>query len=461
MAAGKDRDSERSLSRALTLEPSLTGARLLRAAAILHRQCMRRENHLLPHCLADLDRVLAEAPADPRALRLRAELKNDFQDFEGACEDLRRIIDLDARDDWARAELADILCDAGRFEEAWPLLDGLRRRGRGQGWYWALRGRAVALSGRIPEGVDCLWKAAKLLPRSGIILAWIGEAYRRVGRYSDALAAFNRAIKLDPLFVYSYEWRGRLLLMLGRPGEALPDIDRFVRTDPRHRYGPSLRGEALFKLGRYSQAARDFDRVPMMDQRSTWNPQVREGELATYRRRESSLWEDLAAALRRSPKNSVLWTLSGRFKNTAGLKSEALKDLSRAIGLSSSPARRAQALSWRGRTILDSGAPARALRDLDAALNLAPSDRRARAWRAEALTRLGKTEEALRNYAFALDRPKPELAFAFIARGRLHGLAGRWDLAQDDFSKAFALDIRSAAARQGWLEARLRNAAHF
>lgn len=456
MSAGRTRECERSFCRALALEPRLGGALLLRAAAILHRQCMERQNHLLPHCLADLEQVLEQSPQEARALRLRAELKNDFQDFEGASADLRRLIALEPRDGWAKAELADMLCDAGRFEEVWPLLDGLKSAGRGKAWYWALRGRAVALCGDASKGLRLLRRASRLDPRCGVLPAWIGECYRRRGQYRKALAAFDEAIRLDPLFVYSYEWRGRLRLMLGQPLLALGDINRFVVADARHRYGPCLRAEALFKLGRYEQAMRDFDQVPQMDPRTTWNPRVGEGELATPQRREAALWEDLSEALRRQPRNPVLWILSGRFKNAAGLRRQALEDLSRAASLSLSRRRQSQALSWRGKTILDSGADRRALRDLDESLALDPSNARARVWRAQALSRLGRNSEALREYDAALRRPKPEFSAAFEARASLHRLAGRWELACRDFARAFSLDIRSSTARESWLEARGR-----
>ncbi len=371
VAAGEGRKAEATLSLALGLLPGLLPARLLRAAAILHSACMEPDNSRRRLCLKDLDAVLAQDPSDTRALRLRAEVKNDLEDFEGAREDLERAIALEPGNGWARAELADLLCDSGRFSEAWPLIESLRRqsrgqpvrpsrtssigpqdgrcrgqpvrpsrtsiigpqdgRCRGQGWYWALRGRALATSGRAAEGLKALSRAVRLSPRMASAVAWRGEAFRVLGRFRRALADFDRAIRMDPGFVYAYEWRGRLLLMLGRPAEALRDLNILVRKNPRHRYGPALRGEALFKLGRYREAFREFEKVRPLDPRRTWNPAALEGRMTTRAEREAAFWSDLERAKSLSPRDPFLWFFSSRLKSDLGRRDEGLEELKRAV----------------------------------------------------------------------------------------------------------------------------------
>lgn len=450
LAAGRSAAAEASLTRALALAPSLAAARLARAAVRLALSRERRDNRPLPGCLDDLDAALALAPDDARALRLRAEISNDCDDLDGARRDLERALALEPENGWARAELADLFCDSGDFEKARPLMASLAPAGGNEGWYCALRGRALALSGKTGEGLRELEKAVALSPRLASAVGWRGEAYRRLGRYREALRDLNRSIAMDPGFVYAFEWRGRLNLMLGRVKDALADGEIIVRRDARHLYGPVLRGEALFKLGRYAAAAADFDRVYPLDPSRTWNPIVAEGRVTTPAERTAAFWADVDAAAVAAP------LLSGRFHGAAGHQARALADLTRAAGSAKGASARAAARAWRGRVLLNGGDAAAARADLDAALRLAPADARARCWKAEALAALGDENAALREYRRALARPAPALAFGFLSRAGLHAAAGRWPLARADYAAAFSLDVKSKAARLGLADCRRR-----
>lgn len=456
MAMGRGRAAEAALTRALGLDPGLAAASLARAAVRLSLSRAERDNRRLPGCLDDLDRALALSPDDPRALRLRAELSNDCEDLDGARRDLERCLEIEPENGWARAELADLFCDNGEFEKARPLMASLAPKGCREGWYWALRGRALALSGKAEEGLRDLVKAVAISPRLASAVGWRGEAYRRLGRYREALRDLNRSIALDPGFVYAYEWRARLHLMLGRLDRALADASVIVRRDARHRYGPVLRGEANFKLGRFAAAAADFDRVYPLDPSRTWNPVVKEGRRTSPAERESAFREDVARALRSSPRSAHAWLLSGRFHGASGRRAQALSDLTRAAALAALPAPRASAFAWRGRIHLDSGDAVGALRDLDAALRLAPGDSRARCWKAEALAARGDESRALKEYGRALSRPTTAPAFGFLSRADIHARAGRWEPARADYAAAFALDVKSKAARLGLADCRRR-----
>ncbi len=456
LARGGAQRAERTLSRALALEPGLAPALLLRAAARLSLSRRLRDNAGLPGCLDDLDRSLAVAPDDARALRLRAEVRGDCDDDDGARRDLERSLVLAPENGWARAELAEQLCDSGRFEEAWPHIKRLGR-GHGQaGWYWALRGRALALGGRAAEGLAALDKAVRLSPRLASALGWRGEARRRLGRLRLALEDFDRSIAMDPGFVYAYEWRARLRLALGRPKPALADAELIVRRDARHRYGPALRGEALFKLGRFREAGAAFDQVFPLHPRFTWSAVIKEGRLALPGENEAAFWEALDEARRRFPASGAVWTLSGRFKAGAGLLGEALAELTQALALARGRAERAEALAWRGRARLDEGSAEAALGDLSDALALRPGDRRSRCWKAEALALSGRSRAALIELGRALSPAGAGPAFGLLARAALRAAAGRWKEARSDYAAAFARDVKSVEARRGAAECRRR-----
>ncbi|MDX6769918.1 MAG: tetratricopeptide repeat protein, partial [Elusimicrobiota bacterium] len=319
------------LDAALAAEPGLVAARLARAAAALFDARRSRSNAGLDACLADLDATLAAWPQDGRALRLRGELRNDRGDEAGAVADLTAALRVDPADEWARAELADLHCDAGRLELALELLDAFPPARRKEGWWWALKGRALATSKDTARGLPALDRAVRLSPRSAPVVAWRGEARRVARRYRAALSDFERALALDPEFVYAHEWRARLLLMLGRPKAALESAEALAARDPRHVYGPSYKAEALFKLGRFREACETLESVYPMDPRTFWSPRVKEG--ARPPAAASALKADLDAAVRRHPKDAWARAFRGRCRATLGLTASARADLDAALRL--------------------------------------------------------------------------------------------------------------------------------
>jgi tetratricopeptide (TPR) repeat protein len=426
LAAGEPASAERRSSAALRRAPALGAALLCRAAARLALGRRRRTNHPLAGCLADLDAFLAKAPDDARALRLRAEVRNDLEDVAGARADLERLLRLDAEDGWARVELADLLCDSGSFDEAWPHIVALAPKHAKDGWYWALRGRALATTGRTAEGLAALAKASRLSPRHAAVRAWHGEALRVNGRYEAALAEFGAAVAADPGFLYAYEWRGRLLVMLGRPREALKDLDKNFRADARHYFAPAYRGEALFKLGRLREAARDFERAYPLDPAATWNPRVGEGERPCLR--PAALRRDLDAAVAERAADPWAWAFRGRCRATAGDAWGALKDLTEALRLAP---KNGYARAWRGQALLRLGAPKRALEDLRGA-----PGRWARAWEGEALAALGRHAPALKAYDAALAPEDPRFAAVHALKGASLKALGRARAAEGEAAQA-------------------------
>lgn len=313
---------------------ALPVARLIRAAATVFSARARRSNADLNAAVADLDAVLAAEPDDARALRLRGELRNDRGDEDGAVQDLSRALSLDPADEWSRAELADLHCDAGRLERALTLLEGFPAKRKKEGWWWALKGRALATSKDVKRGLPALDKAVRLAPRSAPVVAWRGEARRVAKRYRAALADFEKALRLDPDFVYAHEWRARLLLMLGRPKAALSSCDALTRRDPRHVYGPSYRAEALFKLGRCREACAELEKVHPMDPRTFWSPRVKDG--APPPANVKALLADLDDAVRRRPKDAWARAFRGRCLATMSKTAAARADLEAALALDSS-----------------------------------------------------------------------------------------------------------------------------
>jgi tetratricopeptide (TPR) repeat protein len=413
------------LGKALGLAPGLSAARLLRAAALIYRVREEGDKRPMAQALKELDAVLLKDSGDVRALRLRAEIRNDLEDFEGSRADLQSILRLEPGNDWARVELADLYCDYGRFDEAWPLIKRLETRFGREGWYWALRGRALATTGHRDKGLKALDRAAKLAPKDPVIAAWRGEALRVVSRFHEALKEFTRSLRLEKNFAYSYVWRGRLLLMLGRPAAALKDLNTLLKKDRRLTFAPIFRAEALFKLGRFAAAAKDLTAAYPQDPRQTWNPRVKEG--GPPGDRAQALFADLNAAVAKHPRNAYVWAIRGRCLAAAGQLQAACADLDRALELKKNLP---FALTARGHVRLQMGHAQEAFKDLNKV-----REGWAAAWAGQALVQMGRHRQALAYFDRALVGDDPRFAGVHAWKAEALEALGR------------AAEARSEAAR--------------
>jgi tetratricopeptide (TPR) repeat protein len=122
--------------------------------------------------------------------------------------------------------------------------------------------------------------------------------------------------------------------------------------------------------------------------------------------------------------------------------------LTHALHLSADSLSRSLALGWRGYCLWRLGAFQKAQQDLKESLRLNPKGRFFEALSAQALLDAAHPR-AYETYCQALKHPEPLLAPFYAARARLHEKRKRWELAYEDFEKAFLLDASLTAARRG------------
>jgi tetratricopeptide (TPR) repeat protein len=182
---------------------------LLRAAIRHHR------TGALNDAASVLDRLLADAPQDPRALLLLA-LVRDAQDSLPAAEALyRHYLALHPDDGFALNRLGHVL----------------RRRGN--------------------DAAACLFfaRAVAMQPGHAPALNDFGAALYRLGDAQCALAAFGRAVALDPTDSAARCNRGKLLAAMHRSGEAAAAFRSVLDLNPRSASDWHDRGVACFQLG--------------------------------------------------------------------------------------------------------------------------------------------------------------------------------------------------------------------
>jgi tetratricopeptide (TPR) repeat protein len=115
--------------------------------------------------------------------------------------------------------------------------------------------------GLLDEALECLTRAASLLPGHAGIWNNRGNILRDLGRPQEALGSFQKALALRPGSAALYNCANLLLLDLRRPADALLLYDRALTLNPDFTEAWNNRGNALWGLGRLDEAMASFDRA--------------------------------------------------------------------------------------------------------------------------------------------------------------------------------------------------------
>ncbi len=215
-------------------------------------------------------------------------------------------------------------------------------------------------------------------PRGAVarLLANRGGARLDIGRNLAALDDFDQALAIEPNMFEAMTGRARALIGLGRWREGVAQFDRALAQRPRDANALMGRGAAYLSAGNASAALADFDR-----------------------------------ALRAAPKDLDARYNRGVAKLQLGDKKGAAADFSRVIQAN-------------------------------------PNDAGAHLMRAR--TRIGDRDtQALADYQRALSL-SPEWALAWFERGRLFDRLGRTEQANRDFRRAYELGYEDR-----WLQERI------
>ncbi|HEX4611211.1 MAG TPA: tetratricopeptide repeat protein, partial [Urbifossiella sp.] len=265
---------------------------------------------------------------------------------------------------------------------------------------YQLSAAGALAAGRYGEARDLFTKAVELTPGDYAAFIALGTAYDRLGRYVDAAGCYATAIALAPEVPWGYYSRGLAYLRLRDYAKARADLDRAAELAPGQSDTYLNRALAAQGLRDFPAALRDLDRAA-----AAGAPEVRVG------------------------------LMRARVLEMSGDKAGAGRELDRAL-----KAEPADEVTWVARGVARVGAdPAAALADFEAALKANPWSLQALQNKAHALSKLGRTAEAVR----ALDRVLelyPDYVAARAGRGVMHARAGDWAAARADADEALRRD---------------------
>ncbi|MFI5345019.1 MAG: protein kinase [Elusimicrobiota bacterium] len=253
---------------------------------------------------------LKKNPDDAQALALRAQLREESGDHEGALADAKRAAELNPEDaasrrlatelqslSRAQSKVKSAKLDFGAAPDAGAGAGGANR-GEGRGFGPARAAARIAPGGGAPgpavapspvdvpsQAVQTLLQAAEakmrigdftgalltlqqareLDPKSPAVWDMIADANARLGDFAGAIAAANEALKLNSNDAKALRLKAYAEIQTGDFAAAFADADRAVRLDPQNGLGFLYRAMAEEKLGRTADALRDYAQAQALD----------------------------------------------------------------------------------------------------------------------------------------------------------------------------------------------------
>ena len=240
--------------------PDLTAA--LRRARELHQQ-----GHT-DAAIAAYDAVLAQSPAEPRALHLRGIIELERGAGATAAHFISRSISIDPQQPTAHSNLCGALLLINRPGEALASAERALHLDPRMGTARYNRAFALQALGRHEEALVAYDAVLALEPGNLEALTNRGDVLRTLSRPAQALQSYARALALNAEFVPALTARGAALLESGDPEPALASIDQALRLAPAHVPALACRGRTMLALERAEEALGCFDEVLRRDPRS-------------------------------------------------------------------------------------------------------------------------------------------------------------------------------------------------
>jgi len=311
LASDQYEDALRNCNKALELNAGSSRALYLRG-----RVYMGQENW--KSAIADLDRVIAENPANMQALQSAAYTNAQMGNMERATELYREYLNFNPDDADVRLNVAFNLANAGGYDAAigllkegiahdssnaalWEFLGnvalnkGTRKDSKGEGSgsgseiadeasvrlavqaynrVLTLKGDSIDPAilknviaanlalGDLGAALDFAGRAQKMLPNDPALWSMRADVLGRLNRFDEAISALDRTLALDPDYPNAHVRRGLFKLRVRDPDGAVVDLQAAVKsgTDPNVVAGQLLaRAHAdYFLKGSYSKAVEIF-----------------------------------------------------------------------------------------------------------------------------------------------------------------------------------------------------------
>jgi Tfp pilus assembly protein PilF len=253
--------AEKLIAEVLAKSPRDNDALILRGNLALAQKDPRT-------AIADLRSVLRDQPNAVGVMRAlaRAHLANGEPAL--AEETMRRATEANPQDPQVRLDLAQLLAELGKPEQAKPVIEDLvKQQPTNQAaleteFKIALATKDIATA---KAAADAL---VATQPKAALGYFFQGTVAEAEKRPEDALRAYSTAIDLEPEAFQPLEAMTRVLVSLKRATEALSRLDQVMARYPKLPYAANIKGEVLLSTQHAADAGPAFKTA--IERSPTW-----------------------------------------------------------------------------------------------------------------------------------------------------------------------------------------------
>ena len=221
--------------------------------------------------ISDLRSVLRDQPNSVGIMRTlaRAHIANGEPAL--AEETMRRAVDGNPGDAQARLDLAQLLAELGKPEQAKPFIDELVKRQPNNRPALETQFRIALATKDLVTAKSAADAVIAIDPKASVGYFYEGAVADAAGQHDKALASYDQALKLDPQALDSLQALIRDLVTLKRTPEALRRLDELIAANPEAAFAANIKGEVLLADKRQQDAMTAF-RLAIAREPKVWIP---------------------------------------------------------------------------------------------------------------------------------------------------------------------------------------------
>jgi tetratricopeptide (TPR) repeat protein len=366
----------------------------------------------------------------------RAMACYDRDQFEEAAAAFAEVLQLDPTCAAAHYHRGECLLAQNDPRAALADFDAAVRLDPADGNHVCARACALVQLGEDDRALADFSAALAVNPRSAFACKARGDLHFRRGSYEEALVDYTSALDIDPDYAEAHLLRGACHDGLGCLDEALADCEHGLRLDPANVRGLSFRATLRHRLDDLPGAIADYSAALAAGHDQPASMHLLRGVAHHEGGDAARARADYDEALRLDPQLSEAWNNRGLLRDQAGDHAGALDDLTAAI--TTSPDNPVFVYN-RGYSHREHGEGDAAVADLRAGLALDSAAILLFLDEAEVLFPAEQYEPDIVRLSEELAR-RPAAANLWFQRGQAYFKGKAYDQAENDFSRAIALD---------------------
>lgn len=245
--------------------------------------------------IKDLDSAISYGRKHEKVYSLRAMIRSDNGDEEGALIDYQTAIGLRPDNAQAHVGLASIYSIRKNDEKAIDILEKfINLIENSDTKVSKVKGEVTASSANLlpsrpesniqgiegsvitrresqfsgppsPEQMEKMSEQMEQSKNAALAYANLAQLYEKQKNYEKALATVEKGLQIDPTDFIGYETRGRIKIGTGDYEGAVTDLDKSIKIMPNFVAKYLERGIAYLMLGKNAQAQSDFDKYLQMN----------------------------------------------------------------------------------------------------------------------------------------------------------------------------------------------------